>query len=148
MKQMSLSVVVLLSAIVAAAGCTTFRYKREYASANGAGRPDSEVAVFRSSDAWRIIRTSDGSVQFQQGPKPHDQLIRLLPGEYMVSLGMFEPIDFVVRMEARHVYEVRAENHVMWSRLGHRTDYWIHDVTNDRAISDVQTHSGGMGQGP
>lgn len=131
----------LFAAVVLAVGCASVRYKVEYSGADGAGRPDAEVAIFRSSDAWRIVRTSDNSIQFQQGPKPHDRIIRLLPGEYEVSVGMLDPIEFVVPIEASHVYEVRSENHIIWSRLGHRTDYWVHDVTADRAISEVRVQT-------
>lgn len=130
---------VLFAAWCVASGCATLRYRVEYSAANGAGRPDGEVAIFRSSDAWRVVYLADRTVQFQQGPKPHDRIVRLLPGEYEVAIGMFEPIVFSVRLESSHVYEVRSDNHVIWARLGHRTDYWIHDVTTDRAISEVRS---------
>jgi hypothetical protein len=144
-----LRIMVVASFLAVSLGCGTWE---DYRAASGAGKANEEAAIFKAhlENTYRIVRASDGSVEYQVDPDRTLALglvahprVRLLPGQYTVTIktwpfGSFHDVE--VDLQAGHMYQVETylcSFECISSGKPYRYDMWIQDFTTRERISDI-----------
>ena len=130
-------------------GCGTWE---DYRDSRGAGKADSEVAIFKAhlENTRRIVSASDGHIEYQYNPAQErtpwsatHPRVRLLPGQYTITAKTWpfnSLYEFEVDLKAGHIYKVETFlcNFECRSKgKPYRHDRWIQDLTTRERISGV-----------
>ena len=142
----------VLAACIAIFGLGCVGTWEEYNDSRGAGKADSEVAIFKAhlDNTRRIVSASDEQIEYQYDPvqaqapwSAGHPLIRLMPGQYKISVNTWPfgtQFEFEVDLKAGHKYKVETYLCNFECRKDgkpYRHDRWIEDITAHEPVSGV-----------
>ncbi len=130
-------------------GCATWE---DYGDSGGAGKADTEVAIFKAhlANTRRIVSAPDERIEYQYDPAQTRTLwsashprVRLLPGQYTITAETWpfgSLYKFDVDLKAGHKYKVETSLctfECVRNGKPYRHDRWIQDLTTRERISGV-----------